>query len=324
MTFYNFLKHPNSGSNYCYSMIVAILGANSHIGKTLIFNFSHYTEDKLFLFTRKQKHVLKFIQDNNIKCKYSILDYTNFNDYNFDLIVNCIGSGQPSAIKLRKESLFLLNENFDNLVINYLIHNPNTYYFYLSSGAVYGTDFSFPAEEDSVISINTNNLTSQQDYSLIKIYTEKKHRDFVSYNIIDLRIFNFFSRFIDLNSRFLITDIINCIKSKSIFSTNSNNIIRDYLHPLDLYNIVVYLFKNKVKNSAFDLYSKQFIYKFELLKFLEKKFSLKHTIRDEINFLSPTGEKVNYYSNFHSLEKFGFFPAYTSQQCLEDEIEYLL
>jgi hypothetical protein len=46
-------------------------------------------------------------------------------------------------------------------------------------------------------------------------------------------VFNYFSHTQDMNARFLITDIVRAIKNKKIFKTSADNIVRDFITPLD-------------------------------------------------------------------------------------------
>jgi nucleoside-diphosphate-sugar epimerase len=94
---------------------------------------------------------------------------------------------------------------------------------------------------------------------------EAKHRSLNSYRIVDLRVFGFFSAFIDLNSKYLLTDIIKHIKTGEIRHTSADNIVRDYVHPEDCLQLIKLCLRENVINNVYDVYSLKPAAKFEIL-----------------------------------------------------------
>ena len=105
-----------------------------------------------------------------------------------------------------------------------------------------------------------------------KLNAEKKHRLMKDLSIIDLRIFNYISKTIDLNSSFLITDIFNSVINKKVFKTNSSNIYRDFVGSDDFYRLVLCAIEYSLPiNRSIDCYSRSHTdKKFQFLKCLAR------------------------------------------------------
>ena len=144
------------------------------------------------------------------------------------------------------------------------------------------------------------------------------------YSIVDLRIFNFFSRYIDLNSSFLLCQLVNSIKNKTIFITDSNDITRDFIHPGDFFKLIENCIEKNTINEVFDVYSKKPISKFEIIDLFEKRYDLEFEIKNDSIEISPTGLKKNYFSSSQKAEKIGYKPEFTSLDTIQDEIKFLL
>jgi nucleoside-diphosphate-sugar epimerase len=301
---------------------IAIFGATGHIAKNLIYYFSKNTEDKLFLFSRNHKKSENFISnlisDKNIVCD----TYENIFSHHFDVIINCIGISNPSEISKYKNEILPLSKKYDDLIIEYLKKNNSSQYLNLSSGAVFG-DFSQPVNDASLFkqSINDSFINS---YSLAKIYSETNHRLLHSLNIIDIRIFNFFSRFINLNTDFLIPEIIRSINKNEEFITNKQNFFRDFIHPEDLFKLINLCIKNPKLNIAFDTYSTSPISKYSILEEFSNYFDLTYSFKDDLKIEQPTGFKKNYFSLSRKANNIGYFPTFSSLETLLEESKFLI
>ena len=216
---------------------IAILGANGHIGKNLISYFST-SNHNLFLFSRKKKLFSKFIKNFHFTNSPKICDYKKFEKFHYDLIINCVGSSDPAKIA-ENARIQNITEYYDNKIINYLIENQKSMYIFFSSGIVYDGEFKNPVKSTTKLSMNINKTKKSDFYKISKINAEIKHRLLSDLNIEDIRIFSFFSKFLDLNSSFLMADIVNSVKNKTVFVTNSQNIKRDFVHPKDLFQLIV-------------------------------------------------------------------------------------
>lgn len=300
-------------------MKIAILGATSQIAKNLIFYFLKNPQYKLFLFARNKKAVYDFIMTNDSLSFPLVLGLDEFLSGEYDAVINCIGIGDPSKLRAAGIELFRLTEYFDNLVIDYLSGHKNVTYINFSSGAVYGTAFDSGVTEDSMANIAVNKIAPTDFYRIAKLNSEAKHRALADRNIIDLRIFSFFSQFIDLDSGFLLCEMMRCTKTHSIFHTNKVDIVRDFIAPSDLYSLVELCLCQKRINCALDVNSAKPVLKSELLHLFSREFGLVVEVDDKI-YSSTTGTKLAYYSNITiAFCGLTYIPAYKSIDTIERE-----
>lgn len=307
-------------------MNIAILGATSHIARSLLYYFFQRTDFQLFLFVRnidKLTHILEHPLFHD-KQNYKIYLLNELENYEYDVVINCIGAGSPQIVRDLNWKICEITETYDNRVLSYLKNHSNTKYIYFSSGVVYKQSFLKPATKKTKIEINTKNINFSEAYRLSKINAEVKHRILNNFNIIDIRIFSYFSRFIDMSSSFFLTEIIRAIKEQKEFRTTSENIVRDYIHPEDLFQLLMLCLQKKKLNASFDAYSNKPITKFKLLKFMKDKFHLKYAIDRKTKIINATGNKKMYYSKNHFAKKLNFLPKYTSLEGIEKELNYLL
>ena len=287
---------------------ICILGANGHISKSLIYNFLKRTSCNLYLYTRSIDKTVNFVQKELKYEKFkNIFTYDEdgielFSSIDWDVIINCIGVGTNPKYYF---DYFTFPEYFDNLIVDYLMEiNPDCLYVNFSSGAIYGNFNNSPATEYTINSILPNYIDEQKYYSITRLYTETKHRAFKFLNIVNLRLFSYFSRFIDIRENYFISEIIRHCKSKKILEVTSNNMFRDFLHPNDLFGAVLRCinhFGNSLINNAIDLWSLQPISKFEILEFFKNEYGLKFRIEERTNFETATGNKNYYFSeNYYS------------------------
>lgn len=316
------------GSKNIMSKIrICILGANSHIAKGLINNFLQVDYCSLILFTRSSDKTNLFISSlENIELKNITIKegYEEFYDDYYDVIINCVGVGTSNKLDGKYWKWLTVTEEFDNKVIKYLqTKSSEALYISLSSGVVYGNGSSVPAQKDTCNQINVNHISPESYYSIARLNSETKHRAFSNLNIVDLRLFSYFSRYIDLSDNYLLTEIINNINTNNKFITNNQNIIRDYIHPKDLFTLILKCIEIKNINDVFDVYSAGTVEKFEILEFFKTYYKLDYKIIDK-QMLSGTGLKNNYYSIFHKAEKIGYKPKFISLNVIEDESRYLI
>lgn len=301
---------------------IALFGASGHIAKNLIYQFSKNTENKLFLFSQNQMKLKNFTSSINAGKNIIYSSYTDVNSQSFDIIINCIGISDPFEIKKHKNELVILTEKYDDLIIEYLKKNNTCQYLNFSSGAVYGA-FSQPPNDESLPNLLLNDV-SDNAYILAKIHSETKHRLKPSLNIIDIRIFSFFSRFIDLNTSFFISKIIKSINNNEEFFTNRQNFFRDFIHPKDLFQLICSCLKNPKLNFAIDAYSRSPISKYNILEEFSNHYNLKYSFKDDLKINESTGFKEYYYSLSRKAKKIGYTPIYSSLETILDESSYLI
>ena len=301
---------------------IAIFGSTGHIGKNLISFFIKNNDFKIFLFSRdiKKFESLKMIFSDTM----SFNTYDDFGKNEYDVVINCVGISNPNAFEKNSRSIFDTAEFYDTMVLDYLKNFPTTLYINLSSGAVFSGEFDKPVDDSSTYKFDVNGINKGEMYSISKMYLESKHRSLPDLNIVDLRIFGFFSRFIDVNAGFFMSELLQALKNKSEFITDKKDFVRDYVNPNDFYDLTKNCIANKKINDVFDVYSKEIISKFQILEECFNKFDLKFKLVEKIESVSPTGVKKNYYSLSRKAEKINYSPQFSSLETILNESSLFL
>lgn len=306
-------------------MKIAIFGATSQIAKDLIVSFANNTDYQCFLFSRRAEAVSEWCVAVGLKGSPRILEYAQFNnDSAYDVIINFVGIGDPALAKKMGAGIFDVTYSYDLMVLDYLKDNPKTKYLFLSSGAVYGGEFSEPVDCHSKASFRINAFKETDWYGVAKLYAEARHRALSDLFIVDIRVFNYFSQTQKLQDRFLITDLIRAVQHNDVFKTSNENIVRDFITPTDFFQLVQNVLLAQPVNKAVDCYTKLPVDKKELLSFFEKKYGLEVEISNSDNLINATGTKINYFSLNREAEKFGYKPSMTSLEALQEEVSYLM
>lgn len=309
---------------------IAILGANSHIAKGLIENFFAQTGFNMHLFVRNQDRpdLISFLKSIGLKNNRNTkihFGYGQFFSGNYDAIINCVGVGTKKQGDYDYSDYFIVTEMYDNLAIDYLRHkNAQAIYISFSSGVIYGKDFSKPAAERTANEISVNSIEKSQYYAIARLNAEAKHRSLEEYNIVDLRLFSYFSKFINLRDNYFIAELANCVLRKNIFETDEKNFIRDYLHPLDLFRAVCLCLEKEKINSSFDISSLKPISKKEILDYFSRAYGLKYRLDSRNSPTGGTGLKLRYYSLRKTAKDIGYSAKFTSFQTIKDGMEGLL
>jgi len=294
-------------------MKIAILGATSYIARDLITSFAKNSDYELNLFARNHSVMKDWLVKYGIE-KYLVNDYESFNtSIEFDVIINFVGIGDPAKAKNMDSAILDITYQYDDMVLRYLKSHPKCKYIFLSSGAVYNSDFSNPVDGNMESVIPINNLQSSDWYGIAKMYAECRHRSLKSLSIIDLRVFNYFSSTLDIDSGFFIAVVLKAIKNHEILITTPDKMVRDYIGPYDFYVLISLIISGPVKNEAIDCFTKSPVDKITLLEEMYDKFMLKYRVKPNINVVSATGEKENYYSiNTKAFDYYGYIPSMSS------------
>ena len=302
---------------------IAIFGSTGHIGKNLISFLANDKNCDLILFSRNSKKS-EMLKNLFPESSLVIEEYDKFESNKYDVIINCVGITNPVDITEYYSKILEVGEFYDSKIINFLKKSPSTLYINMSSGAVYDTEFDSPVDDKTSTILDINNNSSVHYYALSKINSETKHRLNSELNIIDLRIFNFFSKYIELNSGFFLSELINAISNNVKFITNDADFVRDYINPYDFFSLIKNCIQTNNINDTFDVYSKEPISKSRILEEMSNKFNLEVEITDEDAFSSPTGFKKNYYSISRKTAKISYEPKYSSLETILSEAEVLL
>jgi len=297
---------------------IAVLGASGHIAKSLVFNFSRNGWRNVHLFARSKEKVAAFLELTGCR-RYKIHQFDELERYNYRAVINCVGVCTPAKVKVAGGEIFSLTEAFDNMVLGYLRKRPLAKYINLSSGAVYGSSFPAKVNDASKVCISVNGIKPAEYYGIAKLYAEAKHRAIPELNIVDIRVFSYFSRFIDHEAGYFLTEVVKCLKSGKVFTTNRCDFMRDFISPEDLFTLVSLIIRGRAFNGAIDAYSSSPVSKFRLLDFFERKYSLKYAFDGNCVFNGPTGEKSCYYSGSRKAASIGYKPRFSSMAAVSAE-----
>ncbi len=305
-------------------MKIAILGATSQIARDLIVSFSATSDDNLHLFARRPNEVTKWLVSRGLAGRYSTDDFSGFPKQEFDAVINFVGVGNPAQAVAMGNTIFDLTLRFDEMVLDYLQSHPSCRYLFLSSGAAYGSNFYEPVKSDTPAVVPINMLAPHDWYGVAKLHAECRHRSHPELTIIDIRVFNYFSRTQDIEARFLITDILRAIRDKTVLKTSSDYIVRDFLHPSDFYRLVSALLAAPATNAVVDCYSCAPIDKPNLLAAMQREFGLLYETTKANSSVNSTGSKPYYYSQNARAADFGYQPSLASIECIFIETKAIL
>ena len=308
-------------------MHIALLGSTGHVAKAIMGYLRKHVD--LTHVARNPSGVIAHLEatgGGHLERQRTVT-FERFADdpTRFDAIINCVGFGVPDKVAVAGLEVYRLTEKMDELCLNLLVRNPSTIYVNFSSGAVYGTSHAGPIGPDATFSMDLNQSRDSDHYRLAKLCSERKHRCQKNAHIVDIRLFSFFSEFIDLTSSYLICDIVRSIRDNMPLITGNGDIIRDYIHPSDLSDLILKIVGIPGKNIAVDAFSCLPFSKLALLEKVTEKFGLKVTMATGDIHQSPTGIKNYYFSNnFSATTEFGYQPKWNSQDAIIEGIKLCL
>jgi nucleoside-diphosphate-sugar epimerase len=307
---------------------IAILGSTSHIAKGLIYRFLRSAKYELHLFSRSIDVLSSFLTqelEDVDAMPVAHRDYSDFANQGYDVIINCCGAGTQNKLRGDFTRYFSISEESDNLILNNLARKcPDALYISFSSGSIYGRDHSEPFTEQTCHCVPVNHVIKKDFYAITRLYSEAKHRAFEEMKIVDLRIFSYFSRYIDMSDGYFITDILDCIMKDKTLITSSGNMVRDYLHPDDLFSMIKVCMNAGRINTAFDAVSAMPVDKKSILDYFSREYGLRYTISEAFSDISATGQKNLYYSSYNAAADIGYVPQFTSMDTLKLESSHIL
>lgn len=297
---------------------IAILGATGHIGRSLV---NCLLVDKSRIVTAYAR------RPEAIKPGVEIRHTEEFGKHPFDVVINCIGVGDPARVRALGADIFQLTEDFDRRILDCLDRHNEALYINMSSGAVFGTSFETPVTADSRFPEVIDDDDPAEWYGMAKRRAEAAHRARSELNIVDIRVYSYFSRFIDLSGRLFIVDLVNAVRDRTVLRTQPDESIRDYATPLDLLQLIDRIISGWVLspvNAALDLYSKAPVGKFELLDAISSAFDLRWEIVADAGVISSTGAKRVYYSENDVAGEWGYMPRFDSRDGVVHELSGLM
>jgi nucleoside-diphosphate-sugar epimerase len=306
---------------------IAVFGATSTIAKEYVQTALSNSNYNFSLFSRSIENINIWRETLGAnKARLNARSYDDFSLFcDFDVIINFIGRGDPQRLKQEDSNFLIINDLFDNKILQYLTHHEHSKYIYISSGASYLSRFDAAIERGDQSNIDLNGLETFDLYSVTKKMSEIKHRKLEHLNIVDLRVFSYVQNTNLIGEGSLLGSIFSSIDTGEVFNTNSSEIYRDYINAQLFYEAVETVMSVDRLNSGFDLYSKAYTSKFEVLEMLSRDFGLIFNVSDEIDFrnFNLTGVKKHYYSNNTDIGEFGYSPTLTSLCMIKREAEKL-
>jgi nucleoside-diphosphate-sugar epimerase len=305
---------------------IAIVGASSQIAKDLIRSFAAHGRSGLLLYVRDVDAMNAWLLASGLAGVGAVLAYERYGEAPHAAVLNFVGVGDPHRAAAMGASIFEITQRFDDLVMAELARHPQRRYVFLSSGAAYGNAFEEPANAQTQARIPINAITPQDYYATAKLHAEVRHRARPDLAVVDLRVFNYFSRTQDVNARFFITDIARAVQTGEILRTSADFMVRDYLHPADFHQLVTCVLEAAPANCAVDCYSRAPVDKPTLLQAMHQRFGLRYEIAPAGVGAAPnaTGAKPNYYSLNRIATRFGYSPALSSIDGVLEEMAALL
>lgn len=275
-------------------MRIAILGETSVIAQDMVERFKSGYD--LYLYNR-----------NNVQ---------EFSKHDYDVVINFVGCGSPRKAVVMGADILRVTEEYDGMALKYLDAHPQTKYVFLSSGAAYGSDFNTPVNEDSVacIPLNAKNINW---YSVAKIMAECRHRARPQ-SIVDIRVFNYFSPRQSLDAGFMMTSMIDCILNTKKFYMARSPMVRDWISPEDLSQLMEIIIHTPDINMAVDCYSSKPLSSIALAQIMSTRFGLEWEYAN-----LPIGKR-NYFSTNYAAGELGYTPTKSSLETIVETSKIFL
>ena len=129
---------------------------------------------------------------------------------------------------------------------------------------------------------------------------------------------------IDLDENFLLSEIVRCVQGGQLFTAGPGNIVRDFVHPADLVQLVMACLGHDHLNDVFDVYSAGPATKFEIIDYFSREHGLRFQVEETFAAANVTGAKDHYYSTNHRAAALGYAPRFTSLAGIADELGRLM
>ncbi len=290
-------------------MKIAILGATGHIGSSLAVELRKRADVTLALFSRRPNALLQAMVDDPMDTvtwrAISDLDLSGC-----DVVINAIGVGAPDKVAAAGTDILRLTFEWEERIKAALLDAPECLYVFLSSGAIYGQLDESSASFGSVAAFSVNRIEEQTAYARAKFVAEAWHRTWHHNRILDVRVFGYVSRLIDLEASFFLSQIYKALREDTVFLTQPHDIIRDYVGPEEMISLIDNVVDRAQLNDAVDLYSLEPTSKFAIIDAM-RKLGLRTEIVGGANCANPA-TRLNYCSSFARAKDYGYQPQRSS------------
>jgi len=291
---------------------IAILGATGHIGTALSHHYAG-CDVTLDLYSRSPERTAARVAAWKPRARINHLSLSSLDFSAADIVINALGAGEPRRLQALGTEILTLTLRWEEIIARALDGNPSALYVFLSSGAIYGRLVEGPAKLDSKTSFYVNNIPPEDAYKLAKFVAEVGHRARPFRRTIDIRLFGFVSRFLDLNGGYFLSELFSALVQGRIFNTAAEDMMRDYVGTEELAALIACCALHSTINLALDIYSSHPVHKFELLKQLER-LGLRWKVDASI---APHPERVSYASNYDFAKTFGYSPKRSAADIVE-------
>lgn len=301
---------------------VAILGATGHVGKVLAHLLPRPDTTPL-LVARDPARALAVAESAGVAAE-NVIGFEQLASHDVDALVNCTGIGDPARLARAGVEIHDLTRRFDDSCLGYLAQRPETVYINISSGAVYGTCFDEPASDETLLELDVNAIGPQDQYTIAKLAAEARHRAMPDAQIVDLRLFGLYSRYLDLDASYLINAMVRCALSGEAFVTDDVEITRDFIHPDDLAALVAICASGDVGNTVLDIATGAPVTKTELLRSFSDRYGLRYELAAVPGGVAATGRKPAYYSTSRRAWETGWEPRYPALDAVIAEADHVV
>ncbi len=294
-------------------MRVAILGATGHIGTALAHHYAADGETSLDLYARRPDAVSSLLP-TAAPGRVRVLPLDGFDFAGVDVVVNALGAGDPSRVRAIAPNIVALTLDWEDLIRRALARSGgDPLYVFLSSGAVYGRLIEDGARIDARTCFSVNTPREDEAYGLAKFLAEAIHRSETGRRILDVRIFGFVSRHIDLGGKYFLSELFDALAGDKTFVTGAQDMIRDYVDADDLAALIGCASRAVSVNMAADIYSQRPAGKFEIIQRLAE-VGLKCRVDPDY---PHAGQRIAYASHYDVAGGLGYVPARAAVDTVE-------
>jgi len=275
---------------------IAIIGGSGQIGRALCEQFADRGDWRVTALARDPNQLAEELSPKVVT--RFVGDLAEIQD---DILVNCIGAGDPERVRAMGESIIPLTEQYDQAILDVVKNRRDALYVFISSGVVH----SAPSE------------SGKDWYTAAKKQAEDRHRKYADLHIVDLRLFGFVSPYINLGGRYFLSELFAAIRDGREFLVGSNEMHRDYVHPEDLSNLIELCGANLPLNRGIDVYSKEPVSRQEVLDAFVEECGLRYRAVDSISLDNPADRKAaHYFSTDQWAANIGYAPNFSAKEAV--------
>lgn len=267
--------------------MIAILGATGYIGLSLARAYA-VSGRPLALFARNPERLAAEAWPATVS-RHAIESFTG---EPYDLVVNCLGAGDPARVAALGDAIGDVTQRWDEAILASLPAQGR--YVFLSSGIVHAAA--------------TNPDTAASPYAAAKLAAERRHRERADCAILDIRVFGYADRAIDLRSRFFLAELARSVVERTVFRTTRADMIRDYAGVDELATLIERWQAAGAPNLPLDLYTAAPVEKLRLLEEARRRYGLVIEYVDSVQE-GTTGAKPVYAATARDAERLGYVPT---------------